>query len=124
MFNSTLLGFAQFYHGERSSLHCCSVMSTLCDPWNAACQVSQFFTIFQNMLKLMSIESMMPFNHLVLCHPLLLLPSIFPSIRVFSNESVIHIRWPECIRWPTNKITQKYLPIKMTFKVLDILWVL
>ena len=49
----------------------------------------------QSMLKLMSIESVMPSNHLILCHPLLLLPSIFPSIRVFSNESVLHVRWPK-----------------------------
>ena len=52
-------------------------------------------TIFWSLLKLMSIESMMPSNHLILCHPLLLLPSIFPSIRVFSNESVLRIRWPK-----------------------------
>ena len=51
--------------------------------------------ISQNLLKLMSIESVMPSNHLILCHPLLLLPSVFPSIRVFSNESVLHIRWPK-----------------------------
>ena len=52
-------------------------------------------TNFQSLLKLMSIESVMPSNHLILCHPLLLLPSIFPSIRVFSNESVLLIRWPK-----------------------------
>ena len=52
------------------------------------------FTIFQSLLKLMSTESMMPSNHLILCHPLLLLPSIFPSVRVFSNESALHTRWP------------------------------
>ena len=56
---------------------------------------------FQSLLKLMSIESVMPSNHLILCHPLLLLPSIFPSIRVFSNESVLHIRWPKY--WSFNK---------------------
>ena len=61
-------------------------------PWTAAHQAS-LSTISQSLLKLMSIESMMPSNHLVLCHPLLLLPSIFPSIRVFSNESVLCIRW-------------------------------
>ena len=53
----------------------------------------------QSLLKLMSIESVMPFNHLILCHPLLLPPSIFPSIRVFSNESVLHIRWPKYWRF-------------------------
>ena len=61
----------------------------------AACQASLPFTISQNLLKLMSIESVMPSNHLILCHPLLLLPSIFPSIRVFSKESVLPIRWPK-----------------------------
>ena len=64
-------------------------------PWTAICQASLSFTISQNLLKLMSIESVMPSNHLILCHPLLLPPSIFPSIRVFSNESALHIRWPK-----------------------------
>ena len=58
-------------------------------------QASPSFTISRSLLKLMSIESVMPYNHLVLCRPLLLLPSIFPSIRVFSNESTLHIRWPK-----------------------------
>ena len=58
-------------------------------------QASLSFTVFQTLLKLMSIELVMPSNHLILCHPLLLLPSIFPSIRVFSNESVLCIRWPK-----------------------------
>ena len=61
----------------------------------AAHQASLSFTNTQSSLKLMSIESVMPSNHLVLCHPLLLLPSTFPSIRVFSNESLLHIRWPK-----------------------------
>ena len=63
-------------------------------PWTAACQASLSITYSQSLLKLMSIELVMPSNHLILCHPLLLLPSIFPSIRVFSNESVLCIRWP------------------------------
>ena len=58
--------------------------------WTAACQASLSFTISQNLLKLISIELVMPSSHLILCHPLLLLPSIFPSIRVFSNESALH----------------------------------
>ena len=61
--------------------------------WTAACQTSLSFTNFQSLLKLMSIESGMPFNHPILCHPLLVLPSIFPSIRVFSSKSVLHIRY-------------------------------
>ena len=67
---------------------------TLCNPWTAARQGSLYITNYQSLLKLMSTESVMPLNHLVLCRPLLLLPSIFPSIRVFSNESVLCIRWP------------------------------
>ena len=63
-------------------------------PWTAACQVFQSFTIFWSLLKLMSIESVMPSNHLILCHPLVLLPSVFPNIRFFYNESVLPIRWP------------------------------
>ena len=64
-------------------------------PWTAACQASLSITNFQSLLKLMSIELVMPSNHLILCCPLLLLPSTFPSTRVFSSESVLHIRWPK-----------------------------
>ena len=64
-------------------------------PWTAAHQASLSFTVSQSVLRLMSIELMMPSNHFILCRPLLLLPSIFPSIRVFSNESALHIRWPK-----------------------------
>ena len=64
-------------------------------PWTAAYQVSLSFTITWRFLKLMSIESGMSSNHLILCHPLLLLPSVFPSIRVFSIKSALHIRWPK-----------------------------
>ena len=64
-------------------------------PWAAAHQASLSFTISQSLLKLMSIELMMPSNHLILCCSLLLLSLIFPSIRVFSSESVLHIRWPK-----------------------------
>ena len=62
-------------------------------PWNAAYSLS--FTVSRILLKLMFIESVMPYNHLILCHLLFLLPSIFPSIRVFPNESILHIRWPK-----------------------------
>ena len=64
-------------------------------PWTAARQASLSITNSQSLFKLMSIESVMPSNHFVLCHPLLLSPSIFPSIRVFSNESALRIRWPK-----------------------------
>ena len=69
-----------------------SVMSDFVTPWNAALQASLSITSSWNLLKLMSIESVMPSNHLILCRPFLLLPSVFPSIKVFSNESVLHIR--------------------------------
>ena len=62
-------------------------------PWTAACQASLSITNSQSLLKLMSIESVMPSNHLIPCHPLFLLPSVFPSIRIFSNESALYIRW-------------------------------
>ena len=72
-----------------------SVLSLLfVTPWTAALKASLSITNSQSLLKLMSIESVMPSNHFILCHPLLLPPSIFPSIRVFSNESVLHTRWP------------------------------
>ena len=73
----------------------CSVVSDSVTPWTAAHQASLSITNSQSLLKLMSIKSVMPSNHLILCRPLLLLLSIFPSIRVFSNESVLHIRWPK-----------------------------
>ena len=71
-------------------LSCIQLFST---PWATVCQASLSFTTFQSLLTLMSVESRMPSNHLILCHSLLLLPSIFPSIRVFSNESALCIRW-------------------------------
>ena len=77
---------------QLSSVQPLSHVQLFATPWTAA---RQAITNSQSLLKLMSIESVMPSNHLILCHPLLLLPSIFPSIRVFSNESVLHIRWPK-----------------------------
>ena len=74
------------------SLSCVRLFAT---PWTAARQTSLSITNSRSLLKLMSIESVMPSNHLILCRPLRLLPSIFPSIRVFSSESVFHIRWPK-----------------------------
>ena len=65
-------------------------------PWTAACQASLSFTISWSLLRLMSIKLIMLSNHLILCHPLLLLPSVFPSIKVFSSESALCLRWPQC----------------------------
>ena len=78
-----------------SSVQLLSCVWLFATPWTAAHQASLSITNSQNLLKLVSIELVMPSNHLILCHPLLLLPSIFPSIRVFSNESVLHIKWPK-----------------------------
>ena len=78
-----------------SSVQSLSHVQLFVTPWTAACQSSQFITNSQNLFKLMFIESVRPSNHLILCHLLLLLHSIFPSIRVFSKESVLRIRWPE-----------------------------
>ena len=81
---------------------CCSVVQLFScvrlfvTPWSAAHQSSLSITNSQSLLKLMSIKSVMPSNHLIFCCPLLLLPLIFPSIRVFPNESVLRIRWPKC----------------------------
>ena len=78
-----------------SSVQSLSHVRLFAIPWTAAFQASLSITNSWSLLKLMSVESMMPSNHLILCHPLLLPPSIFPNIRVFSNESVLHIRWPK-----------------------------
>ena len=83
---------SQFPFSSFQSLSHVRLFST---PWTAACQASLSVTNSQSLLKLMSLDSVMSSNHLILCHPFLLLPSIFPSIRVFSNESVLHIRWPK-----------------------------
>ena len=81
--------------GHPSSVQSLSRIQLFVTLWTAAHQASLSITNSQMLLKLMSIESVMPSNHLILCCPLLLLPSIFPSIRVFSNESGLHIRWPK-----------------------------
>ena len=80
---------------EFSSVQSLSCVRLFATPWTAACQASLSITNSQSLLKLMSIESVMPSNHLIFCHPLLLLPPICPSIRVFSNESVLHSRCPK-----------------------------
>ena len=84
------------------------------------CQASLSFTISQSLLKLMSIESMMPFNHLILCHPLLFLPSIFFSTRVFSNESALHIKWPKYWSFSINP-SNEYSGLISWFDLLAVL---
>ena len=90
-----LKSFSWEFSFQFSSFQSLSCVWLFVTPWTAACQTSLFTTNSRSLLKLMSIESVMSSNHLILCHPLLLLPSIFPRIRVFSNESVLPIRWPK-----------------------------
>src|SRR5574340_437379 len=98
----------------------------MCDsatPWTAVRQASLSFTISQSSLKLMSIKSVMPSNHLILCRPLLLLPSIFPSIRVFPNESALRIRWPKYWSFSFSIIPSKEILGLISFRMdwLDLL---
>ena len=90
MINNRYACFSQF-----SSVQLLSHVWLFVTPWMAAHQASLSITNSQSLLKLTFIESVMPFNYLILCHPLLLPPSIFPNIRVFSNESALCIRWPK-----------------------------
>ena len=85
-------------------------MSDSGSPWTAACQVSLSITNSQSLFKFMSIKSVMPSNHLILCCPLLLLPSVFASSRVFSNESVLHTRWPKYGSFSFSIIPSKEIP--------------
>ena len=91
--------------------------------FRSACQASLSITNFRSLLKLMPIELVMPSNHLIPCHPLLLLPSIFPSIRVFSNKSVLHIRWPKYWSFSISIIPSKEIPGLISFRMdwLDLL---
>ena len=85
-----------------SSVQSLSHVQLFATPWTVAHQASLSITNSRSLLKPMSIESVMPSNHLIICHPLLLPPSIFPSIRVFSNESVLPIRWPKYLSFSFN----------------------
>ena len=86
---------SSIHSGQFNSVQPLSRVRLFVTPWTAARQAFLSITNFWSLLKLMSIESVMPSNHLILCHPLLLLPSVFPSIKVFSNESVLPNRWPK-----------------------------
>ena len=121
-FSSTLRrkvkNFFQF-----SSVQSLSHVRLFVNPWTAARQASLSITNSQSLPKLMSIESVMPSNHLILCHPLLLLPSIFPSIRVFSNELVLRIRWPKYWSFSFNISLSNQQPGLISFRMvwLDLL---
>ena len=91
--------FSNHYWRTFSSVQLLCCIQLFVTPWTSALQASLFITNSQSLLKLMPTESVMSSNNLIICHPLLLLPSIFPSIRVFSNESALHIRWPKYWRF-------------------------
>jgi len=106
-----------------NSVQSLSHVQLFATPWMAAPQDSLSITNSRSLLKLMSIESMMPSNHLILCHPLLLLPSIFPTIRVFSNESALRIRWPKYWSFSFNISPSNEHPWLISFRMdwLDLL---
>ena len=109
-----------FLFGSVQSLSCVRLFAT---PWIAARQASLSITNSWSLSKLMSIKSVMPSNHLILCHPLLLLPPIPPSIRVFSNESTLHMRWPKYWSFSFSIIPSKEIPGLISFRMdwLDLL---
>ena len=109
--------------GLFSSVQSLSCVRLFVTPWTAARQASLSITNSWSLLKLMSIESVMPSNHLILCCPLLLPPSIFPSIRVFSNKSAFHIRWPKYWSFSFSSIPSKEIPGLISFRMdwLDLL---
>ena len=100
-----------------SSVQSLSCVRHFATPWTAACQASLSITNSWSLLKLMSIELVMLSNHLILCHPLLLLPSIFPRIRVFSNQSTLHIRWPKCWSFSFNISPSNEYPGLISFRM-------
>ena len=116
----TAVFFNNFHFSSVQSL---SRVWLFANPWTAACQASLSIKNFWSLLKLMSLESVMPSNHLILCCPLLLLPSIIPSIRLFSNESVLHIRWPEYWSFTFSNSPSSEYSVLISFRMdwLDVL---
>ena len=115
LYSSSLLFYQFLYISSVQSLSRVWLVGT---PWIAAHQASLSITNSQSLLKLMSMESVMPSSHLILCHPLLLLPPIPPSIRVFSNESTLHMRWPKYWSFGLASVlpmnTQDWSPLGLT----------
>ena len=109
--------------GDISSVQLLSLVQLFVTTWTAACQSSLSITNSQSSAKPTAIESVMPSNHRILCHPLHLLPSIFPSIRVFSNESALHIRWPKYWSFSFNTSPSNEHPGLISFRIdwLDLL---
>ena len=108
---------AWYTQGTFSSVQSLSHVRLFAIPWTTALQASLSITNSQSPPKLMSIESVMPSSHLILCRPLLLLPSIFPSIRVFSNESALYIRWPKYWSFSFNIHPSKEHPGLISFRM-------
>ena len=113
----------QTFYLQFSSVQSLSYVELFATPWTTACQASLSNTNSWSSLKLMSIESVMPSSHLILCHPLLLLPPIPPSIRVFSNESTFCMRWPKYWSFSFSIIPSKEHPGLISFRMdwLDLL---
>ena len=103
-----------WYHGYSSVQFSCSVVSYSLPPHGLQHANSMSITKFWNLLKLMSVASVMPSNHLILCHPLLLLPSVFPRIRVYSSESVVWIRWPKYWSFTFSISPSNWFPLGLT----------
>ena len=118
----SVLGYSSAQFSSFKSLSCVWLFAT---PWTAACQASLSITNSWSLFKLMSIESVMPSNHLILCRHLLISPSIFPSIRVFSVKSVLCIRWPKYWSFSFNISPSKKIPRLIFFRLdwLDLLTV-
>ena len=111
-------GWVSYQFSSAQSLGSVQLFAT---PWTAACQASLTIINSQSLLKLMSIESVMPYNHLILCCPLLLLPSIFPSIRVFSSESVLCMGWPKYWSFSSSPSSEYSGLISLRLDQLDLL---
>ena len=111
----------KFLSKPDSSVQSLSRVQLFVTPWTAECQVSLSITNSRSLLKLISIELVMPSNHPILCCPFLLPPSIFPSIRVFSNESVLHIRWPKYWSFSISPSNEYSAPISFMIDWFDLL---
>ena len=123
LFLKTRLITVQFSSFQFSSVQSLSRVWLFVTPWIAARQASLSITISRSSLRLTSIGSVMPSSHLILCHPLLLLPPVLPSIRVFSNESTLHMRWPKYWSFSFSIIPSKEHPRLISFRMdwLDLL---
>ena len=117
------MSFSQSVSSVTQSVQALSRVRLFVTPWIAACQASLFITISRSSLRLMSIESVMPSSHLILGHPFLLLPPILPSIRIFSNESTLRMRWPKYWSFSFSIIPSKEIPGLISFRMdwLDLL---